>query len=249
MIETIALTKRFGSAVALDGVSIRLEKAAFTAILGPSGSGKTTLFRSILGLIRPDEGQITIEGRELWAHRRSSRSARRIIAPVFQKFNLVGRLSALTNVLIGRLPFEGTWRPFVRFSKHDREWSEHCMERVGLADKISRRADTLSGGEQQRVAIARGLAQRARIFYADEPIASLDPALGIQILELLAAIKRDEKVTVVCNLHQVDMATRFADSLIGIRNGKVLFHDPVKGLRTEQIAALYGLERNEAQDD
>jgi phosphonate transport system ATP-binding protein len=245
MIETVSLTKRYGDAVALDAVSIRIEKAAFTAILGPSGSGKTTLFRSILGLTRPDEGRIAIDGQELRAHRRSSRSARRIIAPVFQKFNLVGRLSVLTNVLIGRLPFEGTWRPFVRFSKQDRDWSEHCMERVGLADKIHRRADTLSGGEQQRVAIARGLAQRARIFYADEPIASLDPALGIQILELLAAIKRDENMTVICNLHQVDMATRFADSLIGIRQGRVLFHEAVNELEAEQIAALYGPERKE----
>lgn len=240
MIETRHLLKTYGAARALDDVSITVGEGTFTAILGPSGAGKSTLFRTVLGLLQPDSGVIIVDGMSINGDRSLLRTVRPKIAPVFQGFHLVSRLSALSNVLVGQLPFANGWRTALhRFTRQEKEWAQRCLERVGLGNKTFQRADTLSGGEQQRVAVARGLAQRAKIFYADEPISSLDPELGLQMLELLRTINRQERVTVVCNLHQVDLARDFADSLIGLRSGQVRFQKRTIEVSEDEFHSLY----------
>jgi phosphonate transport system ATP-binding protein len=240
MIETLHLHKSFGTANALNDVSLTFPDGCFTAVLGQSGSGKSTLFRCVLGLVKPDSGSIRVGGLLMNGDRKELQRIRVQIAPVFQGFQLVKRLSALSNVLIGRLPFSPVWQTVFRnFTKADKDWASHCLERVGLASKLHQRTDTLSGGEQQRVAIARGLAQRAKIFYADEPISNLDPQLGLQILELLNDINTKDSVTVVCNLHQVELAKQFSTMMIGLRQGQLVFAKPTSSVSDADIQTLY----------
>jgi phosphonate transport system ATP-binding protein len=240
VIDARHITKSFPRVKALDDVSLHVDEGIFAVILGPSGAGKSTLFRTIVGLTVPDSGAISIDGTTLNGDRRQLRRLRSMIAPVFQKYHLVSRLSAMSNVLIGQLPFTPGWRSIVHsFSAQEKEWAGQCLHRVGLGDKMYQRSDTLSGGEQQRVAIARGLAQRAKVFYADEPIASLDPELGHQILDLLKTINAEERVTVVCNLHQVELAKEFSDTMTGLRDGRVQFQRRTKDVSEEEIHMLY----------
>jgi phosphonate transport system ATP-binding protein len=171
------LTKRYAPDVtALAGVTFSVSAGEFVAVLGPSGAGKTTLFRCLTGLTRPDEGRIRIDGREICNGAGELRLARRGLALIFQQFNLIRRLTALDNVLVGRLAHVPTWRVMLRaFTRADRQLALRCLDTVGLLEKAAVRADQLSGGQQQRVAIARALAQNARLILADEPVASLDP--------------------------------------------------------------------------
>ena len=209
-----ALGKRMGERSVLEGLSFELRRGECLAVLGPSGAGKTTLIRCLSGQLVADAGQVSLEGREVAA---LAAVQRRRIAVVFQQFNLVGRLSALDNVLAGRLGHLAPWRGLLRrFTPHDRLLALQCLERVGMLGHAAQRADTLSGGQQQRVAIARALAQQPGVILADEPIASLDPGHGAAVLELLRDIARTEGVAVVCSLHQVDMAQRWADRILGL---------------------------------
>src|SRR5256712_12439331 len=171
------LTKRDPPAVtALTEVSFAVRPGEFVAVLGPSGAGKTTLFRCLTGLPRPDGGTVSISGRDIWEPPRELSSARRALALISQRSNLIRRLSALENVLVGRLAHVPTWRVVLRrFTRADRQLALRCLDTVGLVDRAYTRADELSGGQQQRVAIARALAQDAKIILADEPGASLDP--------------------------------------------------------------------------
>jgi phosphonate transport system ATP-binding protein len=218
------LSKRFGPMPVLDGVGLDVAPGEFVALVGPSGVGKTTLFRCVTRLIDGDAGKVWLAGQPVHGltGRRLAR-ARRDIGVIFQQFNLVRRLSALDNVLIGRLGRVPTWRALTgRFVDDDRQRALAALDRVGLLPLAYRRADTLSGGQQQRVAIARALAQESRLILADEPVASLDPVTAAAILSLLRDVASERGIAVLCSLHQVDLAVRFADRVIGLRGGRLV---------------------------
>ncbi|MBI4642126.1 MAG: phosphonate ABC transporter ATP-binding protein [Candidatus Tectomicrobia bacterium] len=241
MIEVVKLSKRFAKVEALSEVTLTFNGGAFISVIGPSGAGKTTLLRSVVGLMRPDEGEVFIDGLSLLRQKgRKLRAIRQTIAPVFQGFQLISKLSALSNVLVGRLPFNNPYLTSLGiFPEHEREFARECLERVGLLDKADQRAETLSGGEQQRVAIARGLAQKAKVIYADEPVASVDPENSRRLLTLLRMINREEQVTVICNLHQVELAIEFSDTIVALKEGKVFFERASDDISSEEIGALY----------
>jgi phosphonate transport system ATP-binding protein len=237
------LIKRFPPAVAaLDGVSFAAGPGEFVALLGPSGAGKTTLFRCLTGLTRPDRGTVEVAGRDIWASPRELRSARRQLALIFQQFNLIRRLSALENVLVGRLAQVPTWRVVLRrFTRADRQLALASLDTVGLVDRADTRADELSGGQQQRVAIARALAQNAKIILADEPVASLDPESSATVLASLRSAVATG-VTVVASLHQVHLARAYADRIVALRDGKIVEDARASRLDARTIELIY--ERN-----
>ena len=232
------VSKVFGARKAIDSINFEVREREMVAVLGPSGAGKTTLFRCITGLTTPDAGEVRVAGLDVaQLHGRE----RRHIAVVFQQFNLVSRISALDNVLAGRLGHVSAWRGWTRqFSRADRLLALECLDRVGLLSHARQRADTLSGGQQQRVAIARALAQQPDIIIADEPIASLDPNISAEILELLRGICHTDGVSVVCSLHQLHLATAYADRLIGLANGKLVADVPAAQFDQAAADKLYG---------
>lgn len=234
--------KRFGTTHALDDVSFRVAPGEFVALLGPSGAGKSTLFRCVTRLVRPDAGRVAVLGRDMGALRgRALREARRDIGLIFQQFNLIGRVSALANVLAGRMGHVATWRVVLRaFPDADRQLALAALDRVGLLEKAYQRADSLSGGQQQRVAIARVLAQRARLVLADEPVASLDPQSAANVLTALRDIARDEGIAVLCALHQVDLARRFADRVVALRGGRLLLERDAAAFDARAFEEIYG---------
>jgi phosphonate transport system ATP-binding protein len=237
LVAVSGVSKAFGERTAIEDVSFQVHPREFVALLGPSGSGKTTLFKCMTGLMLPDRGSVRVAGLDV---RTLHGRARRHVAVVFQQFNLVGRLSALDNVLAGRLGYVPSWRGWTRrFTRKDRLLGLECLDRVGLVTHASQRADTLSGGQQQRVAIARAIAQQPDVIVADEPIASLDPNISAGILELLHGICR-EGVSVVCSLHQVHFARQYADRIVGLAAGRVAVDTPVKAFDERAAARLYG---------
>jgi len=230
-----------GQHVALEDINFEVHERELVAVLGPSGAGKTTLFRCVTGLLRPDSGVASVAGLDVGQLRGQQR---RHIAVVFQQFNLVSRLSALDNVLAGRLGYVSAWRGWSRrFPKADRLLALECLDRVGLLTKAQQRADTLSGGQQQRVAIARALAQQPDIIIADEPIASLDPNISAEIMALLRDICHTDGVSVLCSLHQLHLATAYADRLIGLAGGKLVTDGPASEFDDLAASRVYGAER------
>ncbi|MFN8535065.1 MAG: phosphonate ABC transporter ATP-binding protein [Dehalococcoidia bacterium] len=224
--EARGLTKRFGADVtALKNVSVTIPQGQLVGIIGLSGAGKSTFLRCVNRLVEPTEGSVLIDGREV-THLSGAelRKLRVGIGMIFQQFNLVRRLPVLTNVLTGRLgytPLLKSWFQF--FSKNDVAIALECLARVGIVEKAYQRADQLSGGQQQRVAIARALAQRPRIMLADEPVASLDPETSRVVLNDLRTINREDGITTIVNLHQLDYAREYADRIIGFRKGEIVF--------------------------
>ncbi len=240
-----ALTKSYAGAAAIDGVSFSVREQEFVAVLGPSGAGKTTLFRCITGLLPADSGTVRVDGRDIASLKGR---ARRSIAVIFQQFNLVNRLTAMENVLAGRLGYVPRWRGWLRrFTREDRLLALECLERVGLLPLAMQRADTLSGGQQQRVAIARALAQRPSLIVADEPVASLDPSSSVGVLELLRGIAHSEGVGVVCSLHQVHFAQQYADRIVGLADGKVVVDVPAAKFDQQVFDQLYARREAAAQ--
>lgn len=234
--------KRYGGTQALADVSFNVAPGELVALVGPSGAGKSTVFRCVTRLVQPDTGIVTVLGRDLAAlSGRELRLARRDIGLIFQQFNLIGRMSAIDNVLAGRLGHAPTWRVVCRrFTHADRQLALECLDRVGLIDKAYQRADSLSGGQQQRVAIARVLAQRSKLLLADEPVSSLDPQAAENVLTVLASIAREAGIGVLCALHQVDLARRFADRVVALRAGRVVLDGPARDFDRDAFAAIYG---------
>jgi phosphonate transport system ATP-binding protein len=219
-----------------------VDPGEFVALLGPSGAGKSTLFRCVTRLVAPDTGVVRVLGRDISAlGGQELRLARRDVGLIFQQFNLIGRLSAMDNVLAGRMGHASTLRVMLRqFTLADRQLALAALDRVGLLERAGQRADSLSGGQQQRVAIARVLAQQARLLLADEPVSSLDPQSAENVLGILRNIARETGIAVVCALHQVDLARRYADRVVALRGGRKLLDVSVNAFDQNAFQELYG---------
>ena len=230
-VEVCDLVKTFdnGAVRALDGVSFAVPEGQLLVIIGLSGSGKSTLLRHLNGLHLPSEGSVTVlEQNVPNLNRTDLRNLRKEVGFVFQQFNIVGRLTCIENVLTGTLGrLKGPRIGASMYPKKLRKEAIEQLERVGLAERAWQRTDTLSGGQQQRVAIARTLMQKPKIVLADEPVASLDPEISGQVMDLLVQCCIEDNITVLCSLHQVDLALGWADRLIGLRDGKVVLDTPV----------------------
>jgi phosphonate transport system ATP-binding protein len=251
MISIRGMSKTYrGGVRALSNVSIDVAAGEFLVILGPSGAGKSTLLRCINRLVDPSEGQVLHNGREITGKRGELRTIRRQFGMVFQQFNLVKRLSVLTNVLTGRLGYRSLWRSlFYSFPEADKRIAIECLARVNMDHKAFQRADTLSGGEQQRVAIARALAQEPTVILADEPVASLDPKIARQVLGYLRQVAQELGITVLCNLHQVEYAKEFAERVVGMSRGSVVFEGPSSQLTEEVLHRIYYREPGEEEKE
>jgi len=210
---------------ALRGVDLSVANAETVVLLGRSGSGKSTLLRCINRLVEPDAGSISLDGVEITQLSSPAlRLMRRRIGMVFQEFNLVNRLTVLDNVLTGRAGSTSAWRCwFKAFPRDDVAMAESLLERVGLIDQRLRRADQLSGGQRQRVGIARALMQEPSLLLADEPTASLDPATGEEIMELICGIGATARIPIIVAIHDVDLAQRFADRLVALKGGSKIY--------------------------
>ena len=244
------LTRRYGERIAVDDLCLEVPRGAFVGVIGRSGAGKSTLLRMINRLVDPSAGRILWEGRDVAGLRgRDLRAWRARCAMVFQGFNLSGRLDVLTNVLVGRLHHVPTHRALLRlWSEEDRAVALTALERFDIGEIAAQRADTLSGGQQQRVAIARALVQEPDIILADEPIASLDPRNTRVVMDALARINREYGITVLCNLHALDVAKAYCDRLIGLADGRLVFDGPPDALDDEAARRLYGLEAGDVVD-
>ncbi|MCR9214285.1 MAG: phosphonate ABC transporter ATP-binding protein [Proteobacteria bacterium] len=243
------LSKTFGKTnKALKGVSLELEESEMVALIGASGSGKSTLIRHIAGLIPGDNSQSRIDvfGSPIQTNGKISkgvRNDRREIGVVFQQFNLVGRLSVLTNVLMGVLGRASSFRTLLGiFTRAEKKLAMDALNRVGIASHAAQRSSNLSGGQQQRAAIARTIVQGAKLILADEPIASLDPASSRKVMDNLERINREDGVTVLVSLHQVDYAIKYCPRTIAMRQGEVVFDGPSDQLTPQFLQQLYGSE-------
>jgi phosphonate transport system ATP-binding protein len=247
MLVVEGLTCRFGTKAAVDNASFSIPPGSFVGVIGRSGAGKSTMLRMINRLAQPTSGRILFEGQDVTALRgKELRQWRARSAMIFQQFNLVGRLDVLTNVLMGRLAEIPAWRSLARlWPEQDRALAMSALEQFDIASLAAQRADQLSGGQQQRVAIARALVQQPDIILADEPIASLDPRNTKVVMDALLRINKHFGITVLCNLHSLDLARTYCDRLIGMAAGRVVFDD-VPAMLTDHIAReLYDLEAND----
>ena len=247
MLVLDGVTKQFGRARAVDSVSLAIPRGQFVGVIGRSGAGKSTLLRMINRLAEPSAGRVVWDDHDITALKgRALRDWRRRCAMIFQQFNLVGRLDVLDNVLLGRLAHADGWRAMTKlWSRDDRAIAMAALEQMDIAVLAPQRAETLSGGQQQRVAICRALVQEPEIVLADEPVASLDPRSSRIVMDALARINRHFGLTVLVNLHSLDLARGYCDRLVGMAAGKLVFDDLPAAL-TDQVARdLYGLEANE----
>lgn len=233
-----------GTFRALNEVSFDVPKGQFVAVIGLSGSGKSTLLRCINRLIDPTAGRILFDGQDVTAANETElRRIRRRIGMVFQHFNLVHRSSVLTNVLSGRLGYVNpAWSFLNRFPPEDVAQAHRQLERVGLSEKAGNRADELSGGQQQRVGIARALMQNPEMILADEPVASLDPVLAHGIMQYLEQINKQDGVTILCSLHFLDLVHRYADRVVALNQGRLVFDGLPKDIDDARFKEIYGKE-------
>lgn len=236
---------RFGSQPALDSVSTCIRPGEFVAIVGRSGAGKTTLLRCLSRAIVPTEGAIRMGGMDLRPLAGAALRAHRArVGVIYQQFNLVKRLRVLDNVLVGRLAHLRGWRRYAAlvgaFDRAQRDAALCCLDHVGLLARAWQRTDTLSGGEQQRVAIAKILAQEPRLILGDEPVASLDVMNGALVMETLRRIASRAGLTVISTLHHVEYARRYADRVLGLRAGRLVFDGPARDLTDAAITEIFG---------
>ena len=243
VIRNLRKEYRAGQPVLKD-VSLTVAGRGMTAIIGPSGTGKSTLIRCINRLVDPTAGEILFRGQDLAKLRGLAlREARRRIGMVFQEYNLVERLSVIENLLCGRLGYIPVWRAFLRrFENKDIDRAFHLLDAVGLGDFATVRADQLSGGQRQRVGIARALMQEPDLILADEPTSSLDPKTSVEIMELIARRAGERDIPVIVNIHNVGLAQRFADRIVGMSNGSIVFDGPPRALEDAHLLQIYGGE-------
>ncbi len=228
--------------VGLKNVNLTINDGEFVVIVGLSGAGKSTLIRSINRLVTPTSGELYVDNEDILKYRgKDLRKLRTKTGMIFQNYNLVKRSSVLKNVLAGRLGHTGTLRSiFNAYKKEDVALAYESLKRVNIADKIYNRADELSGGQQQRVSIARVLTQQPKYILADEPVASLDPPTSHQVMKYLKKINKEDNLTTIVNLHFIDMAMEYADRIVGMRAGEIVFDGPVSEVTEKTFEEIYG---------
>lgn len=240
MIELENVSVSFcGGVTALHPTSLRFGRSEFTVLLGASGAGKSTLLRCLNYLNRPSGGTVRVEGIGELANDRAVREHRRRTGMIFQQHQLIERHSALANVLLGRIGYHASWRTLFPLSRAERRIAIECLDRVGLLDKALERVDRLSGGQQQRVGIARALSQQPRLMLADEPVASLDPVTARRVLSQLRRIGEEDGITTVVSLHQVEFAREFADRVVALSHGRVVFDGAPAALNDALLTTIY----------
>ncbi len=245
MLTITDLKKKYPTGtIALKGVSFSVNEPKVVAIIGPSGAGKSTLIRCINRLVEPSSGQVALDGKDIVAlSRRDLRKMRRRIGMIFQEYNLVDRLTVMENLLSGRLGYVSFWKAYRRkFPADDVTAAVQLRERVGLSNYQDTRADELSGGERQRVGIARALMQQPDLLLVDEPTASLDPKTSRQIMRILVELAHERGTPALVNIHDVGLAQSFADRIIGLRGGEIVFDGTTTDLNTDVLTEIYGEE-------
>jgi phosphonate transport system ATP-binding protein len=245
MLRLERLVKRYPTGdLALKGVDLEVPRGQVMALIGPSGAGKSTLIRCVNRLVEPTSGKVFLAGEELTHLGMSGlRRARRRMGMIFQEYALVERLTVMENVLSGRLGYVGFWRSFFRkFPQSDIDEAFRLLERVGLDQMVDKRADALSGGQRQRVGICRALIQNPQLLLVDEPTASLDPKTSRQIMRLICELCKERRLAAVINIHDVMLAQMFAQRIVGLRVGEVVYDGPAHGLSSDVLTEIYGEE-------
>jgi len=239
MLEIKDLKKTFDNGTpALKGINLKVHKGEFVSILGPIGSGKTTLLRSINGLETASGGEIYFDHKIV--NNNTISDVQKKTGMIFQEFNLVNNLSAINNVLTGLLNSSNKFLSlFYLFSKNQKIKALRSLETVGLLEKSYSRSDELSGGQRQRIGIARAIIKKPLLLLADEPVASLDPKAANLILSLLKRINQDFGTTILCNLHQVDLAKKYSDRIVGLKDGKIIFDENSSKINTTNLEKIY----------
>ena len=227
---------------ALKDINLTIEQGEFVAIIGLSGAGKSTLIRTINRMHDITDGTLTVDGVNVMELKGARlRQFRRNIGMIFQSFNLVTRTTVIKNVFTSRVPELPFWRALLgAYPKEDKLEALEALDKVGILDKAFVRADQLSGGQQQRVALARTLAQNPKIILADEPVASLDPVTAKQVMDDFRRINREMNISVLINIHHVDLALQYADRVIGIKAGEVVYDGPASEVNEAVLAEVYG---------
>lgn len=242
ILKVTNLVKRYnGGTLALKDINLEVKKGEFIAVIGPSGAGKSTLLRSINRLIEPTEGSIEfLDQRIEKANKSELRKIRSKMGMIFQHYNLIYRSSVLENVLHGRLGYMGSVAGvFNRYKEEDKQEAIMLLEKVGLEAEIYKRADELSGGQKQRVGVCRALAQNPELILADEPIASLDPKSSAVVMDAIYRNCKEQGIACLVNLHQVDVAKRYATRIVAVKAGTIVFDGQASELTEEMIEYLY----------
>lgn len=232
---------------ALSDVNFAVNEGEFVTIIGPSGAGKSTLLRCINRMIDASSGEIIFDGENILEYKKHGlKRLRTRIGMIFQHYNLVNRLSVIENVLHGRLGYKSTFAGiFGIYSKDEKKQAYRMLQILGLQEQVHKRCDQLSGGQKQRVGIARALVQNPKLLLCDEPIASLDPNASRTIMEHLRSICSSMGITVIMNLHQVDVALKYSDRIIGVNKGTVVFDGPPSSITNDMLRKIYGSELDE----
>jgi len=245
MLEIKQLVKKYHTGdLAINGVDLKVEKGQVMALIGPSGAGKSTLIRCVNRLENPTSGEIWLNGENIVKMRSGKlRRARRNMGMIFQEYALVERLTGMENVLSGRLGYVGFWRSFLRkFPQSDINAAFGLLEKVGLDTMVNKRADELSGGQRQRVRIARALIQKPVILLVDEPTASLDPKTSRQIMRLITELCEENQLAAIINIHDVALAQMYAERIVGLREGSIVYDGPPDDLKPAVLTEIYGKE-------
>ena len=245
MLRLVDLVKQYRTGDrALKGVSLEVPDGQVMALIGPSGAGKSTLIRCVNRLVEPSSGQVYLDDLALTSLGQAQlRRARRRMGMIFQEYALVERLTVMENVLSGRLGYVGFWRSYLRrFGQADIDSAFDLLARVGLDHMVDKRADELSGGQRQRVGICRALIQDPELLLVDEPTASLDPKTSRQIMRLIRELCEERQLAAIINIHDVMLAQMFAERIVGLRLGEVVYDGPPEGLTAEVLTAIYGEE-------
>lgn len=227
---------------ALKNINLKINDGEFVVVVGMSGAGKSSLIRSINRMVTPTDGELLLDGEDILTFKEKKlRHLRTNVGMVFQNYNLVKRMSVLRNVMAGRLGYTGTFRSMLGlFPQEDLQLAMANLNRVGIGEKAYVRADQLSGGQQQRVSIARVLTQQPKVILADEPVASLDPPTSHRVMKDLKRVSKEDNLTTLVNLHFIDMAMEYADRIIGLRDGEVVFDGPIDQVSEKTFEQIYG---------